>query len=70
MTAKLTEAGFWRKTADSSSLREPRVLIRVYVNEGEIDRAIAFYEQLHGVEADMRFDFPSIGWCWRRWGHF
>ncbi|EIV2914779.1 VOC family protein [Serratia marcescens] len=59
MTAKLTEAGFWRKTADSSSLREPRVLIRVYVDEGEIDRAIAFYEQLHGVEADMRFDFPE-----------
>lgn len=59
MTAKLTEAGFWRKTADSSSLRVPRVLIRVYVDEGEIDRAIAFYEQLHGVEADMRFDFPA-----------
>ncbi len=59
MTAKLTEAGFWRKNADSSSLREPRVLIRVYVDEGEIDRAIAFYERLHGVEADMRFDFPE-----------
>ncbi|CAI0702726.1 MULTISPECIES: VOC family protein [Serratia] len=59
MTATLTKAGFWRKTADSSALREPRVLIRVYVGEGEIDRAIAFYQQLHGVTADMRFDFPE-----------
>ncbi|MBH2959568.1 VOC family protein [Serratia marcescens] len=59
MTTALTKAGFWRKTADSSSLREPRVLIRVYVGEGEIDRTIAFYEQLHGVTADMRFDFPE-----------
>lgn len=49
----------WCKTADSSSLREPRVLIRVYVDEGEIDHAIAFYEGLHGVEVDMRFDFPE-----------
>ncbi|HIE3986690.1 MULTISPECIES: VOC family protein [Serratia] len=59
MTTALTKAGFWRKTADSSSLREPRVLIRVYVGEGEIDRTIAFYEQLHSVTADMRFDFPE-----------
>lgn len=59
MTTALTKAGFWRKAADSSSLREPRVLIRVYVGEGEIDRTIAFYEQLHGVTADMRFDFPE-----------
>lgn len=59
MTAKLTEAGFWRKNADSSQLREPRVLIRVFIDEGEIDRAIAFYEKLHGVSVDMRFDFPQ-----------
>ncbi|MBH2881228.1 VOC family protein [Serratia ureilytica] len=59
MTTALTKAAFWRKAADSSSLREPRVLIRVYVNEGEIDRTIALYEQLHGVKADMRFDFPE-----------
>lgn len=59
MTTKLTEAGFWRKTADSSTLKEPRVLIRVYVGEGEIDRTIAFYEQLQGVQADMRFDFSQ-----------
>lgn len=59
MTTKLTEAGFWRKTTDSSTLKEPRVLIRVYVGEGEIDRTIAFYEQLQGVQADMRFDFPQ-----------
>ncbi|CAI0699859.1 Predicted enzyme related to lactoylglutathione lyase [Serratia entomophila] len=59
MTAKLTEAGLWRKQADSSQRREPRVLIRVYVGEGEIDSAIAFYEKLQGVQMDMRFDFPE-----------
>ncbi|WP_261112198.1 VOC family protein [Serratia entomophila] len=59
MTAKLTEAGFWRKQADSSQRREPRVLIRVYVGEGEIDSAIAFYEKLQGVQMDMHFDFPE-----------
>jgi predicted enzyme related to lactoylglutathione lyase len=59
MTAKLTEAGLWRKQADSSQRREPRVLIRVYVGEGEIDNAIAFYEKLQGVQMDMRFDFPE-----------
>lgn len=59
MTGGLTEAGFWRKTADSSQLREPRVLIRVFVGEGEIDHAIAFYERLQGVPADMRFSFPQ-----------
>jgi predicted enzyme related to lactoylglutathione lyase len=59
MTAKLTETGLWRKQADSSQRREPRVLIRVYVGEGEIDNAIAFYEKLQGVQMDMRFDFPE-----------
>lgn len=59
MTAKLTEAGFWRKNADSSQRCEPRVLIRVFVDEGEIDHAIAFYEKLHDTQADMRFDFPE-----------
>ncbi|WP_232098282.1 MULTISPECIES: hypothetical protein [Serratia] len=70
MTAKLTEAGFWRKTADSSSLREPRVLIRVYVNEGEIDRAIAFTSSCTAWKRICVSTSPSIGWCWRRWGHF
>lgn len=59
MASKLTAAGFWRKTADSSFLHEPRVLIRVFVGEGEIDSAIAFYEKLQKVQADMRFDFPQ-----------
>ncbi len=59
MTDKLTQAGFWRVAPDSSTLEQPRVFIRLFVGEGEIDKTIAFYENLHGVKADMRFDFPE-----------
>ena len=36
----------WRKHMDSSHLAEPRTLVRVYVEPGELDAAIGFYEKL------------------------
>lgn len=49
----------WRRVSDSSGLREPRVWIRVYLEPGRIDAAIAFYENLQSTPMDMRFDFPE-----------
>jgi hypothetical protein len=43
----------WRKQMDSAHLAEPRTLVRVYVEPGELDAAIGFYEKLLGVECDM-----------------
>ena len=51
---------FWRKSNDSSSLPEPRVMIRVFVEPGELDDSIAFYEHLQAVTADSRFAFPAV----------
>ena len=48
----------WRRVNDSSGFAEPRVFIRVYLEPGSIDAAIA-YEDLQGVAHDMRFDFPE-----------
>ncbi len=48
-----------RRCADSSDLAEPRVLIRVFLERGQLDAGVAFYERLQGVEADARFSFPA-----------
>ncbi|WP_345578770.1 hypothetical protein [Nonomuraea rosea] len=49
----------WRKRNDSSGLAEPRVLIRVFVEPGEMGKSIDFYERLQQVEVDARFAFPA-----------
>ncbi|MEE9877540.1 MAG: hypothetical protein PBU97_13720 [Stenotrophomonas maltophilia] len=51
----------WRDRCDTSSQRAPRVLIRVFVAPGELERSVAFYEQLQGVVADAGFPFPEAG---------
>ena len=51
----------WRDRCDTSSQRAPRVLIRVFVAPGELERSVAFYEQLQGVVADAGFPFPDAG---------
>src|ERR1700727_229505 len=48
----------WRKHMDSSHLAEPRTLVRVYVEPGELDGTIEFYEKLLGVECDMYTSIP------------
>lgn len=49
----------WRKQIDSSTLTEPRVLIRVFVPPGSLEASVEFYQRLQDVEADARFDFPG-----------
>jgi predicted enzyme related to lactoylglutathione lyase len=51
----------WRDRNDTSQQRTPRVLIRVFVGPGELERSVAFYEQLQGVVADAGFPFPEAG---------
>ncbi|MEV4065284.1 VOC family protein [Nonomuraea dietziae] len=51
----------WRKQTDSSTLTEPRVLIRVFVPQGRLEASVEFYQRLQRVEADARFDFPEAG---------
>lgn len=51
----------WRDRCDTSSQRAPRVLIRVFVAPGELERSVAFYEQLQGLVADAGFPFPDAG---------
>ncbi len=48
----------WRKILDSSHLAEPRALLRVYVEPGELDGTVEFYEKLLGVESDMYLSTP------------
>lgn len=55
----MTEPSLWRRVSDSSGLKEPRVFIRVYLEPGQLDATIAFYERLQSTTADMRFDFPE-----------
>lgn len=55
----MSQPFLWRRVNDSSGFAEPRVFIRVYLEPGSIDAAIAFYEDLQGVAHDMRFDFPE-----------
>lgn len=51
----------WRKQTDSSTLTEPRVLIRVFVPRGKLEASVEFYQRLQRVEADAHFDFPEAG---------
>lgn len=55
----MTESSLWRRVSDSSELKEPRVFIRVYLEPGQLDSAVAFYERLQSTTIDMRFDFPE-----------
>ncbi|MFE0423688.1 VOC family protein [Streptomyces sp. NPDC058953] len=59
MADETTAPQVWRRHNDSSDLREPRVLIRVFVEPGELESRIAFYERLQDVDADARFAFPA-----------
>ncbi len=52
---------WFRDNPDSSSLTAPRVLVPVFLDPEELEPAIAFYEQLQGVKADMRLPLPDIG---------
>lgn len=51
----------WRERNDTSQQHSPRVLIRIFVAPGELERSVAFYEQLQGVVADAGFPFPEAG---------
>ncbi|SDT06627.1 hypothetical protein SAMN04489751_3659 [Brevibacterium sandarakinum] len=48
-----------RQRVDSSDLATPRVLIRVFVEPGQLATSVAFYERLQGIQADARFAFPA-----------
>lgn len=56
----MTEKRIWRRDPDSSHRKEPRVLIRVFVEPGELEEAIGFYEELQGMDADMRMPYPEM----------
>ena len=61
----------WRDRCDTSSQRAPRVLIRVFVAPGELERSVAFYEQLQGVVADARSEERRVGKeCRSRWSPY
>jgi len=49
----------WRKKPDTSDLAEPRVLIRVFIQPGELARSIDFYERLQSTQVDAKFTFPE-----------
>ncbi|KQM75748.1 VOC family protein [Xylophilus sp. Leaf220] len=51
----------WRVRNDTSGLRVPRVMIRVFVGPGELERSVRFYENLQGVAADGGFPFSEVG---------
>ncbi|MEE7547707.1 VOC family protein [Xanthomonas sp. Kuri4-1] len=51
-------SSFWRTRNDSRG-QPPRVLVRVFVASGELERSVAFYEALQGVAADAAFPFPE-----------
>ncbi|WP_141923851.1 VOC family protein [Haloactinospora alba] len=51
----------WRRAADSSELTEPRVLVRVFVDAGDLEETVRYYERLQETTADMRFPFPEMG---------
>ncbi|MFJ9948506.1 VOC family protein [Kitasatospora sp. NPDC091207] len=60
MTAEQHAPRVWRRHNDSSHLREPRVLIRVFLEPDGLDTAVAFYERLQTVTADARFTFGAL----------
>ncbi len=57
----MSQPFLWRRVNDSSGFAEPRVFIRVYLEPGSIDAAIAFYEDLQGVATTLASTFPGNG---------
>lgn len=53
------DAVIQRRSNDSSSLKEPRTFVRVFVGIGELESTTAFYENLLGTERDMWFTYPE-----------
>lgn len=51
----------WRSCNDTSQQPVPRVLIRVFIEPGELEGSVNFYEQLQGIVADAGFPFPGAG---------
>jgi predicted enzyme related to lactoylglutathione lyase len=61
MTEHRSFDALWRDRNDTSQQRLPRVLIRVFIGPGELERSVRFYEQLQDVAADAGFPFPEAG---------
>ncbi|MHC1473046.1 hypothetical protein ACYJ51_30295, partial [Klebsiella pneumoniae] len=51
----------WRIKNDSSQQCSPRVMLRVFISPGELERSVRFYEDLQGITADGGFPFPTVG---------
>ncbi|OEU96393.1 VOC family protein [Streptomyces oceani] len=60
MPAEQHAPQMWRRRNDSSRLTTPRVLIRVFLDPGDLESRLAFYERLQGVEADGRFTYGTL----------
>lgn len=51
----------WRIKNDSSQQCSPRVMLRVFISPGELERSVRFDEDLQGITADGGFPFPTVG---------
>lgn len=49
----------WRDRQDSSDQHVPRVLIRVFVEPGQLEERVLFYEKLQDLAADGSVPFPE-----------
>lgn len=54
----MSQPFLWRRVNDSSGFAEPRVFIRVYLEPGSIDAAIAFYETCRASPTTCASTFP------------
>lgn len=54
-------ARLYRRHPDSSGLTEPRMLVRVFCDPGELVKTVRFYEGLTRASLDMDMDIPEAG---------
>lgn len=54
----MSQPFLWRRVNDSSGFAEPRVFIRVYLEPGSIDAAIAFTKTCRASPTTCASTFP------------
>lgn len=58
MSTSIYEQPMWRHRKDSRG-QATRTLIRIFIQPGQLEEAIHYYEQLQDVRSDAFFPFPE-----------
>jgi hypothetical protein len=56
----------YRKQPDSSAFTQPRVLVRVFAEPGQLEQTVRGYESLTKTALDMDLDAGSSSSTWTR----